>query len=708
MPEPVRLQFIWHFHQPYYGLPGETTNHLPWVRLHAVKSYYDMARMLEEFPDVRATINFSGSLLRQLREYVEEGKRDAWWELSWKAADRLDERDKLHLLRHFFSINWEHCVKRYPRYAELLAKRGTSTEMLDIASFTTADYRDLQVWFNLAWFGFSARRERQILSELIEKDRGFTEAEKEALLEQQIDLMQHVVPLYRELHLRGQVELTVTPMYHPILPLVIDTEAARRATPDRPVPQRFRALDDAIEHVRQARTIAREFLGVDVDGMWPAEGSVSPEALEIFETEEVAWVATDEDVLRASRGDSWDRDKDLYRPWRLAGRTPAIFFRDHGLSDTIGFVYARNDPRAAARDFLDRVRQSPGPVVNVILDGENPWEHYPNDGEAFLRALYEELGAADDVETTYPMRFLETDGCDATLDRLHSGSWILGNYQIWIGHPETNKAWDYLGRARRDLVRWVQSHEEVDVEQEEAAWEALMIAQGSDWFWWYGDDFTSENDADFDRLFRDQIRAAYTSVGAEPPSFLDTPIARVAIAGDNGFQQPTRFISPRIDGALTSFYEWDGAGKYVNTGSHGSMFDSVRHIEAIFVGFDLDHLFVRVDFGTHLRGRIAELEVRIQIEGARSAVVEASGKGGGSGTIRREGDERARALLDVAFDHTIEFAIPFDDLEVSAGDHLRLHLAFSMPELELGRHPIHGTLDVVVPDANFERRNWLV
>ena len=704
---PVQVQFVWHLHQPYYGLPTRSTNYLPWVRLHAVKSYYDMGCMLERFPEIRATINFSGSLLRQLREYVEEGRRDTWWDLTLKDASSLDDQDKRHLLRHFFSLNWENCIRPYPRYFELLERRGTDGRKASLDAFNAQDYRDLQVWFNLAWFGFSAREDRPIVGELIDKGRGFTEAEKEALLEQQIDVMQHIVPLYRELHRRGQIELSVTPMYHPILPLVIDSDAARRATPDRPTPDRFRAPEDAAEQVWMARAIAREFLGVDVDGMWPAEGSVSPEAVEIFTSQELRWIASDEDVLRASRGSQWSRARDLYRPWKLDGHDTTLFFRDHGISDQIGFVYSKNEPRSAASDFVSRVRACRGPVVSVILDGENPWEHYPNDGKAFLEALYQALGSAGDVVTTYPTAYLEEFGCDDRLSHLHSGSWILGNYQIWIGHPETNKGWDYLGRTRRDLLARLEQVE-LDPETTEQAWEALYVAEGSDWFWWYGDDFTSENDADFDRLFREQLRFVYTSTGMDPPAFLDEPV--ISTAGrEPHFEPPTRLISPRIDGTSEFFYEWNGAGLYRNTGSHGSMFESVRFVDRIFVGFDLTSLYVRVDYGPEMRKRKTDLVVRIHVQHRLgSFLVQATANDGGSGFIEWVEDGSRIDLQQVAFGNSVEIGVAFDDLELDPTDCFRIWFAFADAEMDLERHPPEGGLELQVPDRSFELRNWLV
>ncbi|MFW5968623.1 MAG: glycoside hydrolase family 57 protein, partial [Persicimonas sp.] len=439
------VQFLWHFHQPYYSLPDQATNQLPWVRLHAIKSYYDMGRMLERHPDIRCAVNFSGSLLLQLREYVDEGKRDTWWELTQTPADQLDEAQRYQLLRDFFAIDWERHVEPLPRYRELLEKRGEDPAECDPSDFDVQELRDLQVLFNLAWFGFSAREERAVVQALLDKGRAYTESEKQAVLEQQIEVMQLVAPLYRKLHHRGQIELSITPMHHPILPLLLDTESAAVSAPDSPRPPRLAAPRDAHFHLTEARTIAREVLGVDPAGMWPAEGGVSAEAVDLFGVHDLDWIATDEQILKHSLDGEWTRNWDLYHPWHLEGRIePQIFFRDAVLSDRIGFTYAASEAEEAVDDFLKRVRdigaqrrsEAAPPVISVILDGENPWMHYPDDGQYFLMALYEGLAEADGIETITPSQYLAEHGPGPALPALHAGSWIDADFGIWIGGEE--------------------------------------------------------------------------------------------------------------------------------------------------------------------------------------------------------------------------------------------------------------------------------
>ena len=711
--EKTRLQFLWHFHQPYYSTPDRTSNTLPWVRLHAIKSYYDMGRMLEEHPEIRCVINFSGSLLKQLREYVEVGKRDSWWYLTQKPADNLKEPDKLHLLRHFFSIDWETSVRPVPAYRRLLEKRGQDPENLDTSAFTTQEYRDLQVLFNLAWFGFSARKERAVVQSLIEKGEKFSEDEKRAMLEQQIEVMQLLIPLYRRLHQRGQVEVSVTPMYHPILPLVIDTESARRPTPSRPRPSRLQAPDDARFHVREGRTVVRDVLGVDVDGMWPSEGAISPELVEMFDDHGLQWCASDEEVLENSTTSGGTHAEDLYRPWRLEGSETLVFFRDHELSDQIGFVYGKAGAEEGVDDFMERLRQIDGresrepPVVSVILDGENPWEHYPNDGEDFLHQLYDRIAGAEDVETVTPGEVVGEHEQVGTLETLHSGSSIRSNFDIWIGGEEDNTAWDLLGETREKLVDKI---DEVNLSEGERqkTWEALYIAEGSDWFWWYGDDFTSENDADFDRLFRDQLRYVHRMIGEEVPAELDVSIMQERLP-QVPFEAPQRLIKPRIDGRSDYYYEWSGSGIYRNTGAQGSMFENTRYVDEIRIGFDLDNLYVRIEPGEDLMREMSGVGFELAIRGDESLhSVELDIDEGIVGEITSESTAGTVPLEMLAYEESLEFAVPFELIGAEAGDTLTLKLSVWDERMERERHPPHGGFEITVPDESFELVNWMV
>lgn len=714
---PRLVHFLWHLHQPYYSTPDQSRNTMPWVRLHAAKAYYDMARMLEKFPQIHCTINFSGCLLLQIHEYVHLEKRDLWWDLTLKPANELTTIDKSQLLADFFSTNWETCIRPLPRYWELLERRGHHPEATDLSTFNTQDWLDLQLLFNLAWFGFAAREEFPQLQALIARGHSFQEEDKKTVLDLQIQIMEKLLPMYRRLHESGQIEISLTPMFHPILPLVLDTEAAQRATPERPRPPRFSEPDDANYHVSAALQAGQSLLGIKIQGMWPAEGSVSPEAVDIFAAHGIRWIATDEDVLARSRGPAWSRDNDLYRAWRLRSHEqPAIFFRDHGLSDQLGFVYSKNTPQDAVNDLFARIQAVPDnaagqptpPLVNIILDGENPWEHYPNDGREFLTLLYERLSESPTIRTITPSQYLAEQPSIGTLEHLHSGSWILGNYQIWIGHPETNRAWELLGHARQRLqeISHSDSSSQLDPDALKLAWQALYIAEGSDWFWWYGDDFSSEQDDAFDLLFRSQLVEIYTRIGEQVPLEVQHPI-HSKDRSEVSFSPPLDLISPQIDGKNSSFYEWKGAGLYRNTGAHGAMFENTRFIDAIYIGFDLENLSVRIEPGPDFHADALESRIiRVPITTPTSThIVEISPAHGGRGTI--ESDGNATALTHAAFADFLEFSIPLAALKLSPHDKISLYFLVLNQALELERHPTTGQLELTVPDASFTLKNWM-
>jgi alpha-amylase/alpha-mannosidase (GH57 family) len=711
---PLCLQLVWHFHQPYYGLPEWPAAALPWVRLHAIKSYYDMGRWLWEHPAIRCTINMSGSLLRQIEEYALEGKRDTWWELTMRPAGQLGDAEQRLLMRTFFTLNRERCVAPHARYAELLAKVEAGGEA--VGCLTVGELRDLQVWFNLAWFGEWARRERGIVQALMEKGRGFTESEKEALMEQQLELMQLIAPMYRELHQRGQIEISASPMYHPILPLVLDTEVAGRATPDKPRPTRFEAPMDAQIQVREAQRIVRRMLGADADGLWPAEGAISPEVIALCAEEYIDWTASDELVLRASRGESWRREADLLRPWRLAGyERPAIFFRDHDLSDKLSFAYAKLGADEAIEAFVGeleawraRAEEQEAPVLTVVLDGENPWEHYEQDGALFLDGLYKRLAGLDWLETTTPTAYLAVHGSGAgVLERLHTGSWIDADLHIWIGDNDENRAWELLGRARGELVDAVERGD-VDEEHLERAWEALFMAEGSDWFWWYGDNFSNDVQVEFDRLFRELIRSVYAHLGRPEPAELASSLREDGLIEIN-FTSPRNLIHPRVDGRSDDCYEWSGAGLYRPQGAGGAMFMAPRLLRELYVGFSLYRLYLRVELGAEGRAKAARLAIKVRLVlGERSYELTLGSNYGGEGSIRGTGIDGEEALDQVAFVENFECGVPLSQLGARVGDWIALMCWVVEDGVELERHPQDGALVVEVPDAGFDMRNWMV
>jgi len=723
----ARLCWLWHMHQPYYTDPVAGTASMPWVRLHATKAYFDMAYALERYPSVRSTFNFTPSLLIQLNEAASESVVDLFLEYTRRPAADLTPTEQAFLLRHFFSANWANMVRPFPRYHELLVKRGLDLNGQDLdrlaRDFSTQDFLDLQVWHNLAWFGYGAVARYPGLSALRLKDRGFTEENKRELLAIQLAVIGEIIPMYRTLADRGQIELTTSPFYHPILPLVIDTDIARRPRRESAVPSRFQAPDDAQAQLRHAIALHSRLFGRAPQGLWPSEGSVCPEMIPMLGEAGLKWMATDEGILANSVG-SWNRRSDLYMPWIASesGREVEMIFRDRELSDAIGFVYSKWAPESAADDLLGRVAstvdQAPHEqvLVPIILDGENPWEHYYDGGEHFLGALYAKLskGALNtggrQVSAETVSRALELQPPHRRLTRLHSGSWINSDFKIWIGHPEDNRGWELVRDTR---MRLLEMESALSREQAAAAWQALYAAEGSDWFWWYGDDFHTEYKLEFDLLFRTHLRNVFIRAGRPIPESLNHSVMDAnRLATVEPVRLPVRLIAPAIDGMVTNFFEWRGAGTIDPAPPLGAMWKSSDLFSQIAFGFNLEALFVRLDL--QKPAVYAGFCVEIHMVGAairHKAVFPLVLQGLERLTLwtaTGDGYQQRGQYDSIAYRKIIELAIPFKELDLHAGQEIKFSIAVTQEGLEIERYPRHHPLVFRVPDRNFEAEMWRV
>jgi len=599
---PLKVAILWHQHQPLYRSAGTGRYSLPWVRLHGLKDYYDMAELASEFPRLRLTFNLVPSLLEQIDDYVSGEAIDPVVELARRRPEDLDEAERLLMLDLFFSVPYRTLIAPYPRYAALYhrrgPKRGAGSYRDALPRFSAGDLRDLQVWFHLAWCGPALRRRGEV-RELLRKSHGFTEEEKTALLSILQEFLGEVIPIHRRLRDEGIAELSASPYYHPILPLLCDLGVAREAVADLPLPGLpYAHPGDAAAQVREAVASHAARFGAPPAGMWPSEGGLSRQTVAILGECGIRWAASDEGVLRASVSNG-DDPALIYRPWRLetAGDgSPTLFFRDRKLSDLIGFTYASWRPERAVADFLSRLRQiarqAPGGVVSVILDGENAWEYYPDNGAPFLRALYAGLTGADDLETVTFSGAMAAAGEPGRLDGLRAGSWIGADFTTWIGHPEKNRAWELLAAARSAVEEKLGHGPGPRPFTAEPVWRTLAAAQGSDWFWWLGDDHASEQDAVFDASFRDLIRASYRMVGLEPPREVDEPIKRTRVPS---WSLPTGRIRPALDGRISDYFEWLGAGVCEAGAVQGAMHEASGLIRRVAFGTDGASLFVRVD-----------------------------------------------------------------------------------------------------------------
>jgi len=547
---PLNLAIIWHQHQPKYLKDLDTGEYMePWVRLHAIKDYYDMVAILDDYPGVHFTVNLTPILLMQLEDMIEAldagASCDEYYRMTLKDASELTETDQVYLLTHFFNAHWDNMILVWPRYAELKAmKGGDSPDELraSAAAFTEQDWRDLQVWFNLAWFdpdfqdGEIELEDGRVVTvrHLIEKERGYTEDDKIEILEMQRAIMENVVSVHRRLQDAGRIEVTTTPFYHPILPLIHDTNLARVAMPGTALPaKRFARRDDVKRHLDLAVEYYEERFGTAPAGLWPAEGAVAQDIVPAVARAGLDWMASDDQVLQRTLGAGSLSPRQRYTMYWAGdeGARVAMIFRDHRLSDDIGFNFSRLDGVEAANAMMRSLhsihRQLGGDdqdyVVPIILDGENAWEWFQNDGKEFFHSWYSQMEQADWLRTVTVTEYLADNPPTETLPELWAGSWISHNFATWIGEPEENTAWEYLATVREYLEARERSGE-VDGPTLERAFDEMLAAEGSDWFWWYGDDQSTSLEDAFDMIYRRTLSHVYEILGDEVPEFLSVPV----------------------------------------------------------------------------------------------------------------------------------------------------------------------------------------
>ncbi len=579
------LCFLWHMHQPFYKDLWTGQYKLPWTRLHALKDYAGMVRVLEEFPHVRQTFNLVPSMIAQIAEYASGTASDPFFECAAIPSEDLTEAQRTFVQRYFFQANLDRIIRRYPRYLDLFERRREP--------MSAHDLRDLQILSQIAWFDEDVLSTDQELRELIRKERNYSLDDQARIIQKEREALAAVLPVYRESAARGQIEISTTPYYHPILPLLCDSDIAAVSRPGVILPRRFEYPQDARTQLERARSYIQDMLGVLPAGLWPSEGSISDQAIALAADCGFQWAASDNGVLSRTLGKPAGIDE-TYRQylWQQNGREMRLLFRDHYLSDLIGFEYSRMGAEQAAEHFLSRIRENTGRhdvLVPIILDGENAWEWYEANGRPFLRALYQRISDDPRLEATTVSEALaryETRRIESVVP----GSWINANFDIWIGAQEDNQAWELLLDARRAYEEHAPKVKEV---ARLLAFEELLIAEGSDWNWWYGPEHHSENRPEFDELYRDHLTNVYRALELDPPSRLSHPILQ-AQEGEL-HEPPSNPIHVIVDGEVTSAFEWMGAGRYRPDPRSGAMHGGAAVAREMFYGSDGQRLFVRLD-----------------------------------------------------------------------------------------------------------------
>jgi len=725
MVKEISLAFIWHMHQPDYKCNKSGDYLMPWSRLHAVKDYLDMLLILEEFPKINQTFNLSPCLIDQLYDYGHNGAHDIHSRLTVKEVWDLTDEDKRFILKHFFDLNYPNLVYPHERYRELY-ERLFEKENPDINIFSNQEYADIMAWFNLAWFDPHWRQTRADLQGLFEKGRNFTLDDRKFIIEVQREIIRAILPKYKDMLEKNRIEITINPYYHPIIPLLINSDLAKAALPDADLPLRkIEFYDDAKVQIQKSIDRFKDIFGRLPEGIWLSEQCISRETVELCSDLNLKWTVIDESLLSETLGKSFVRNfygepEDPYEMTRtylanINGKSLHILTRDSVIADLIGFEYCNHDGKISSKDLYERIKNIQEKIQNtpeanhilvVAMDGENCWENYKDDGKSFLRNLYDILSADESINVTTVKDFLNKTQSPEIIDTIHPGSWINKNFEMWIGDPVKNLAWEYIAKTRDDLIGFL-ANENYDDYVKTMAWKEIYTAEGSDWFWWFGEPNDSAQDDLFDELLRCRLQKVYHLLGKDYPSYLDIPV-------DNMLGKPAKTLdccfTPVINGLIDSPDEWGCAGRIEIP--QGPVFQPDKFLKRLYFGNDGNSLFLRFDVLSpeghsssneifiylyssddlrpvspmRLRNRSSSIfpvqkylySWEIQLSANKNnpySPLLSTAIEGNMWKIRKDNN------IKYAFNHIIEVAVPFSDINLQKGQEIGFVIATSKSEV---------------------------
>jgi alpha-amylase/alpha-mannosidase (GH57 family) len=539
--KPLNVVLYWHMHQPQYKDVHTGNYQLPWTYLHVIKDYVDMAAHLEACPQARVVVNFTPTLLEQIDDYNRQiahhfshaaAINDPMLEALVQPALPSSKEQRLDLIKHCLRANEERLVKRYPEYERLAEQAGFLDKHPEAIIYIQDQYLiDLNVWFHLAWMGETVRRSDLRIRKLIDKGMNFTMHDRSELLKVIGELCANVIARYRALAERGQIELSMTPYAHPIMPLLLDLKSTHEAMPEAPLPscEYYPGGEERVRwHIEKGMAVFQDYFGFKPTGCWPSEGSVSERTAQLLTQHGIKWLASGETVLRNSLDEAQNggRIHCVHRPYLAPQTQTHCFFRDDGLSDLIGFTYATwhaDDAVANLVHHIDNIavacNDDPDAIVSIILDGENAWEYYPENGYYFLNALYEKLSSHEGINLTTYSHYLTEHSKARKLEKIVAGSWVYGTFSTWIGSHDKNLGWDMLCDAKKAVDKALADNQFAPGERDRIE-NQLAICEGSDWFWWFGDYNPAESVHDFERLYRLQLSHLYMLIGQSAPEYL--------------------------------------------------------------------------------------------------------------------------------------------------------------------------------------------
>ncbi len=597
----LSIAFYWHMHQPVYQLTPDGDYLMPWVRLHAVKDYLDMVELLDKFKRIKLNFNLVPVLLDSIIDYAEHDAHDIHSRLTITPVEMLSDDAKLFIINNFFDANYQSMIYPYEEYNRLYHKIQTNPEA-GIDVFSNQEYSDLMALFNLAWIDPVYKTKYPELKKLDKKGKDYTLEDRVNIIEIQRDIIRQIIPAYKKYLDKGRIEITTSPYYHPILPILLDNKSIKKTTEN--APQVLKTYLDGKMQTKMALDRIEEIFGKRPRGIWPSEHCVSPKTLYMLTTLGVDWTISDEGILSDSINFEFIRDfkghlEDPYHlmksyDYKIKNKDIKMVFRDSTIPNLISFEYPNHNPIAAANDLYDRIKviqskllSSPdnNHLLTIAMDGENCWENYMEDGLSFLKTLYTLIEDDETLETVLISEYLDKETNHKPLAKLSSGSWINRNFKLWIDEPLKNLAWNYLKRVRDDFSKYVKKHP-LNPHIKDARKE-LFICEGSDWFWWYGEPNDSGRDNIFDYIFREHLKNIYLYLGLKVPEYLDEPLA-------SAFTKPSRYpkgeFTPLIDGN-TDDDSWLNAGCIEIP--DGPVLRDSKFFDRICYGYDKNNFYIR-------------------------------------------------------------------------------------------------------------------
>ena len=601
----ISIAFYWHMHQPVYQLNPDGDYLMPWVRLHGVKDYLDMLLILNNFKKIKLNFNLVPVLLDSFINYGENDYHDIHSRLTVTNISELTNDDKEFILNNFFDANYSSMIFSHEQYNKLYQKRFVD-DKANIEDFSDQEYSDIMAWFNLAWVDPMYKKMFPEFKKLLEKGENYTLKDRINIIEFHRKIIRMIIPTYKEFSQQGKIEITTSPYYHAILPILLDIKSAQKnlSMIDSSLVD-LNMAEEAKLQTKSALDRMEELFDKRPVGIWPSEHCVSPETLDLFKELGVQWTISDEGILTNSINFDFVRDfkgylEDPYfltKSYTYKNSGVQMIFRDSVIPNLISFEYANHEPKIAAADLYDRIKviqnklqSSPDDnhLLTIAMDGENCWENYLEDGSTFLKALYSMIEEDETLETVLISDYLTKEKHHKELKKIYSGSWINRNFQLWLGEPVKNLAWTYLKQVKNDFNNFIKTN--IDNKNIDLAHKELMIAQGSDWFWWYGEPNDSGQDHIFDYLFREHLKNVYRYLDINHPAHLDFPLISI-------FTKPSRYpketISPKIDGLDSpNDEEWLNAG-CINM-PDGPILQENKLFDKICYGTDENNFYMRL------------------------------------------------------------------------------------------------------------------